>query len=130
MKKHKVKDKFLAIIEKTPVIQHACEQCEISRNSYYEWMKKDPEFAQLVSDRMGIGIDLVNDVAESNVLTGIKKGDPGMTKYWLSARHKAYRRPFSLSTVRHEDPEIEKARIEEKKKKARAMLDRWTKKKK
>lgn len=93
-------------------------------------MKEDAEFAQLVYDRMSVGIDNVNDHAESNVLNGIKKGDPGMTKYWLSARHKAYRRPFAPPSARHENPELEKARIEESKRKARAMLDRWTKKKK
>ncbi|MDD4029718.1 MAG: hypothetical protein PHX86_08485, partial [Caldisericia bacterium] len=64
MKKHRVKEKFLQILEKTPIITYACEMCGISRNTYYKWMKEDAEFAQLVYDRMSVGIDNVNDHAE------------------------------------------------------------------
>lgn len=94
MKRDIVQEKFLKELETTPIIQRACEKCGIARNSYYRWIKEDPLFATRAKEHMRMGIDLVSDVAESNVLAGIKARDPGYTKYWLSNRHEDYRRPF------------------------------------
>jgi len=113
MKKDKVKDKFLEVLEQVPIIQAACEKVRISSNTYYRWKNEDPEFGSLAEDRIKVGVCLVNDYAESNVLNGIKKGDPGYTKYWLSSRHKEYRRPFYTKPTN--DPfqeEIDRKRAE------------------
>jgi hypothetical protein len=118
MKKDKLKDKFLESLERTPIIQVACEQVGISRNTYYRWRKEDVDFSLLAEDRINVGINRVNDYAESNVLNGIKKGDPGYTKYWLNSRHKMYRRPFYYKPgddplkEERERQEIEKAERE------------------
>lgn len=127
MKKDKVKDKFLEALELTPIIQVACEKTGISRNTYYRWMNEDPEFRSLADDRMNVGVSLVNDYAESNVLNGIKKGDPGYTKYWLSSRHKEYRRPFyNKATVDLLKEEIDREMAE---KEAEAWQKMWEEKK-
>lgn len=115
MKKHKVKDKFLDILEKVPIIEAACGQAGISRNTYYRWRNEDPDFAALADERQTIGIERVNDYAESNVLNGIKSGDRGYTNIWLKARHHAYRRPFPKAIEAKEESdeaEIEKAKKE------------------
>lgn len=116
MKKDR-KTKFLEVLEKTPIIQYACDQVDISRNTYYRWMEEDLDFRMQVTQRMQIGIDRVNDFAENNVLKGIRNGDAGMTKYWLGSRHSAYRRPFTLHLQKNEqqaklDKELEEARQE------------------
>lgn len=121
MKKHKVKEKFLEALEQTPIVQAACERVGISRNTFYRWIKEDSDFRSQVDERMGMGVDLVNDYAESNVLGGIKAGDPGYTKYWLSARHGAYRRPFY---IHHNDDEKERKELE-RRKEAIKEVDAW-----
>ena len=125
MKKDRVKSKFLEALEKTPIIQHACEMCGISRNTFYRWMQEDSEFNFQVSERLGIGVDRVNDYAESNVLNGIREGDPGMTKYWLSARHKAYRRPFAiLSKNSAAEQQLDRERAEREMRKAEKEIEK------
>lgn len=122
MKKLRLKDKFLEELERTPIVQVACDRTGISRNTFYRWMKEDADFAFEASEALRAGIEFVNDHAESNVLTGIKKGDPGYTKYWLSSRHEAYRRPF----IRRERTDKEsKAEYETKVREAQERLKKF-----
>ena len=96
MKKHKLQEKFLEELMKTPIVQHACERVGISRNTYYRWIKEDIDFSLAAEECLTVGIDFVNDHAESNILNGIKKGEMRATTYWLSHRHKEFRKPFII----------------------------------
>ncbi len=33
-------------LEKTPVVQIACEKTGVGRSTYYRWLKEDPEFSK------------------------------------------------------------------------------------
>lgn len=81
-------------IEKHGIIQSACDKYNISRQSFYRWMKEDKEFLELVNQALSIGVGVVNDIAISNVLTGIKNKDVGYTKFWLAHQHSDFRRPY------------------------------------
>ena len=95
MKKTKILlNKLAEEVEKTPVIQIACDKFGISRNTFYRWMKEDKNFLIRINEAMSLGNGLVSDVAISNVLEGIKRKDAMYTKYWLSHRHPDFRRPF------------------------------------
>lgn len=95
MKKTKILlNKLAEEVEKTPVIQIACDKFGISRNTFYRWMKEDKKFLTRINEAMSLGNGLVSDVAISNVLEGIKRKDAMYTKYWLSHRHPDFRRPF------------------------------------
>jgi hypothetical protein len=96
MKKHRLQKKFLEEITRTPIVQHACEKVGISRNTYYRWVNEDIDFSLAAEECLRFGIDFVNDHAESNILSGIKKGEMRATTYWLSHRHKEYRKPFII----------------------------------
>lgn len=87
-------DKLIEELEKTPLIQIACDKVNISRNTFYRWMKEDKEFLSRVNEAMSLGTGLVSDVALSNVLEGIKRKDAMYTKYWLSHKHPDFRKPF------------------------------------
>lgn len=146
MKKTQVQPKLLKELEKTPIMSVACEKVGISRQTAYRWMKESETFLGRVEESMKHGVGLVNDVAESNILRGIKQGDKGDTKYWLSHRHEAFKKPFRHrdayldlltftqlrgynSTEQNIDPfYAERKRIA--KARAKAMLDAWTKPKK
>lgn len=129
MKKHKVKKQFIEELERTPIIQVACDRVGISRNTFYRWMKEDVEFAFEVNEALDSGIDFVNDHAEGNVLNGIKKGDAGYTKYWLSSRHEAYRRPFIHREKTEKESKAEyEARVKEAQERLRRNQAKWFKK--
>lgn len=152
MKKTKaLLNKLVEEIEKTPLIQIACDKVGISRNTFYRWMKEDKEFLYRVSEALSLGTGLVHDVAVSNVLEGIKKKDAMYTKYWLSHKHPDFRRPYlakvdsddliahlrsTLEGVRQRQieqdihdtaTERERIRNEEAQKDAAAFLDKWRK---
>lgn len=95
MKKTKtLLNKLVEEVEKTPVIQIACDKFGISRNTFYRWMKEDKKFLIRINEAISLGTGLVSDVAISNVLEGIKRKDAMYTKYWLSHKHPDFRRPF------------------------------------
>jgi len=143
MKKTQSKPKLLKELEKTPIISVACEKVGVSRQTAYRWMKEDKVFLDKISDAMKHGVGLVNDVAESNILRGIKQGDKGDTKYWLSHRHEAFKKPFrhrdayldlvsfkQLERYNSTDQRLDPFYAERKqiaKEKARSMLDAWCK---
>jgi len=87
-------NKLIAELEKTPLVQIACDKVGISRNTFYRWIKEDTEFLARTSEAISLGTGLVNDVAISNVLDGIKRKDPMYTKYWLDRKHPDFRKPF------------------------------------
>jgi len=93
-KTNKIINKLLEELEKTPLVQVACEKVGLSRNTFYRWMKEDESFLSRASEAMSLGTGFVNDVALSNVMEGIKRKDPMYTKYWLSHKHPDFRRPF------------------------------------
>lgn len=96
MKKTKVLiNKLLVEIENTPLVQIACEKVGISRNTFYRWIKEDPELLERVNYALTLGKGRVNDIAVSNVLSGIKSKDVKYTMYWLDRNHPDFRRPFT-----------------------------------
>lgn len=81
-------------VGKHGIIQSACDKHGISRQTFYRWMKEYPDFLKQVTEAQSLGIGVVNDVALSNILAGIKSKDMNSTKYWLSHRHPEFRRPY------------------------------------
>jgi len=126
MKKLSLKNKLVAELERTPIIQVACDKVGISRNTFYRWRNDDPYFAQDVKEALGLGIELVNDVAESNVLNGIKNKDLRHTQFWLRHRHPSYKHSYFN---RHEKEPFDQAEYERKMEQAIEDLttfqDRW-----
>lgn len=87
MKKDKSKELFLQQLQRTPIIQAACEKINIARWTVYRWKKEDADFAKAFDQAMNEGRDLVNDVAISQLLNAIKNGNLGAVKFWLQNYH-------------------------------------------
>lgn len=95
MKKTKaLVNRLIEEIEKHGIIKSACDKYNVSRQSFYRWMKEDKEFLEMVNEASSLGVGEVTDVALGNVLTGIRNKDAGYTKYWLSHKHADFRRPY------------------------------------
>lgn len=82
--------KLLKILETTPIISVACKKTGVSRATVYRWMDADEEFAEEARLAMDRGTDLINDMAESQVIKGIQEGKHGSITFWLRSNHDKY----------------------------------------
>lgn len=98
MKKNKFQEQFFAELEKVPIIMVACEKTGLSRNSVYRWRKEDSSFAKKMDEAMAKGVDFVNDMSESQMLTMIKEKNWPAISFWLRHRNKNYKDKLEITT--------------------------------
>lgn len=98
MKKNKFQDKFLDELKKVPIVQVACEKTGLSRNSIYRWRKEDKNFSKKMDESLMEGVDLVNDMSESQLLTLIKEKDYPAISFWLRHRNSNYKNKIEVTT--------------------------------
>jgi len=92
VKARQTRDKALMVeqLRKTPIVQVCCEKLGIARTTFYDWCKRDPDFAKAVDTALSDGTGLMNDIAESQLLAAVRDGNLGAITYWLKHRHPAY----------------------------------------
>lgn len=84
-------------LRKTPVIQIACEKVSISRMTFYRWRKDDEVFANAADDALADGKSLVNDLAESQLLSALREGEAWSVQYWLRHHHLDYSNKLEIT---------------------------------
>ncbi len=89
-KSDELKGAILEQLRKTPIIQIACEKLNISRMSFYRWKKEDEVFAQKVDEALIDGQLLVNDLAESQLISAVKDRNMSAVMAWLKHHHPSY----------------------------------------
>lgn len=90
LRQQKQKDLLLEQLKKTPVVQIACEKSGVGRATYYRWRKEDPEFTQASDLALLDGSLLINDMAESQLMSAIKEKNMTAIIFWLKHHHPAY----------------------------------------
>ena len=70
------------------VVSATCEKVEISRETFYSWMKEDPIFAKKISDLTGQKNTIAEDLLWGKVT--IKK-DGACIRYYLDRKHPGYK---------------------------------------
>lgn len=90
--KASLKTKIIEELRQVPIIEHACEKCGISRQTFYRWRNANPAFAAEVDEAMQFGTDRMNDISETHVLNGIRQGDFKFVSFWLRFNSKKYKR--------------------------------------
>lgn len=93
----KQKQLLLEQLKKTPIVQIACEKTNISRATYYRWRKEDDGFAKLADEAVMEGALLVNDMAESQLISAIKDKNMRAITFWLQTHHKGYSSKVELN---------------------------------
>ncbi len=88
---------MLEQLKKTPVVQICCEKLNISRSTYYRWREEDAEFAKQADTALAEGVALVNDMAESQLLSAIRDRNISSIFYWLNHRHPAYSNKLEIT---------------------------------
>lgn len=66
------------------VIKYACEQVNISRRTFYNWLEADEEFRQAVEDVNEESVDF----AENALKKKIREGDTTATIFYLKTKGK------------------------------------------
>lgn len=105
------KDKTLIIdqLKKTPIVQIACEKLGIGRATFYRWKSDDNDFSKLVDEALDEGRWLINDLAESQLVSAVKDRNMQAIMYWLKHHHKDYKNRLELegtiNTIQELSPE-------------------------
>lgn len=92
------KKELVEQLRKTPVIEVACKKIGIGRATFYRWKKKDQKFAEEAEFALNEGSQLVNDMAESQLITSIKNGNMTGIIFWLKNHHKQYSPKLEVTT--------------------------------
>jgi hypothetical protein len=77
-------------LKTTPIIQVACQKSGISRATFYRWREQDEVFKQQIDQAQKEGVGLVNDLAESQLISLLKEKHPTAIFYWLNHHHPDY----------------------------------------
>jgi len=100
-KSDETKRLFLEQLKKTPIVQIACEKLGISRASFYRWKVEDTTFAQAAEEAILEGCFLVNDLAESQLISAVKDRNFSAISFWLKHRHPAYKNTLAVEANAH-----------------------------
>lgn len=93
----KNKDALLEQLAKTPIVQIACEKTSVSRATYYRWRHEDQEFADNADKAIGFGNLIMNDMAESQLLSLIKDKNVTAIIFWLKHHNPIYAPRLEIS---------------------------------
>lgn len=77
-------------LKETPIITIACRKSGVSRATYYRWTKEDPEFSITVNLALKEGIELINDLSESQIIQLIKEKKLPAISLWLKHNNPRY----------------------------------------
>lgn len=108
-KTDKTKADLLEQLRKTPIVQIACERLGISRMSLYRWKEEDAEFSKAVEKAILDGRLLVNDLAESQLISAVKDRNITAIIAWLKHNHPSYKTRIeiegAINTIQELSPE-------------------------
>lgn len=83
----KDKERILGHLKTVPIIEVACKKANIARATYYRWRKEDMEFLRLSGEALQDGIDMINDLTESQLIGLIKEKKFQAIQLWLRHNH-------------------------------------------
>jgi len=98
IKKRIKKDEELLLsqLRKVPIIQVSCERVGVARATYYRWRKADSRFTKDADSAIREGTLLINDMAESQLLSSIRDGNMTGIIFWLKNHHPSYETRIEL----------------------------------
>lgn len=84
------KEAVLAALKEMPIVQLACKKSGVSRATYYRWRQEDKLFRRQITDAAAQGVDFINDMSESQLVTLIREKKMPAIALWLKHRHPIY----------------------------------------
>lgn len=84
------KEKILSSLREFPIVNLACKKSGVSRATYYRWRIEDSKFFLETEKAMEDGIENVNDMTESKLMSLIKDNNFPAISLWLRKNHKRF----------------------------------------
>lgn len=107
MKPKNEKQLLIEQLKKTPVVQVACEKVGIGRATFYRWKNDDEKFATAVNEAIFDGNGLVNDMAESQLMSAIRDKNLTAIIFWLRNHHPSYATRVEVTAkLKHDDEQL------------------------
>lgn len=106
MKIDKNKELVIQQLKKTPIVQVSCEKVGIGRATFYRWKQEDKDFATRADEALLEGSLLVNDVAESQLMSAIRDKNLTAIIFWLKHHHPSYATKVEVTARLKADNEI------------------------
>lgn len=106
MKTDKNKELLIEQLKKTPIIQISCEKVGIGRATFYRWKQEDQDFATRADEALAEGSSLVNDVAESQLMSAIRDKNLTAIIFWLKHHHSTYATKVEVTARLKTDNEV------------------------
>jgi len=106
MKTDKNKELLIEQLKKTPIVQVSCEKVGIGRATFYRWKLDDQDFATRADEALLEGSSLVNDVAESQLMSAIRDKNLTAIIFWLRHHHPSYATKVEVTARLKADNEI------------------------
>jgi len=100
-----LKTQVVEQLRKIPIIQVVCEKVGLPRATFYRWRKQDSEFGKSVDEALVAGEQLVNDMAESQLLSAIKDKNLTAIIFWLKHHHARYATKVEVTAQLKRAPE-------------------------
>lgn len=92
------KSKLIELLQKTPIVQVVCEKSGVSRATYYRWRSEDKKFREESDKALKEGIEMINDMAESQLLSSIRDKNMTAIIFWLKNHHQSYIPKLEISS--------------------------------
>lgn len=108
------KSELIKQLRKTPIIHVACLKLGLNRTTYYRWRNTDKKFAEDADVVIREGHDLMNDMAESQLITAIKNNDLSAIMFWLKHHHPSYKNKVEISSRAKALSESEELTLEQR----------------
>lgn len=106
MKTDKNKELVIQQLKKTPIVQVSCEKVGIGRATFYRWKQEDQDFATMADEALIEGSLLVNDVAESQLMSAIRDKNLTAIIFWLKHHHPNYATKVEVTARLKADNEV------------------------
>jgi len=97
LRQPKLKKTLLEQLERTPIIQVACERAGIGRATFYRWRDEDEVFKKSIEKALAEGELFISDISESQLITLIKEKNWPAISFWLKYHHPKYAQRLEIT---------------------------------
>jgi hypothetical protein len=111
MRTNNEKQKFLEILEETPIISIASKRSNIDKSTIYRWIKRDKKFKEKLLESLSRGRGSISDRVESVLIKKAINGERWAVQMWLGNNCSIYVKPRPVNIFArdlHKGYEIEK----------------------
>lgn len=109
------KQALVEALKEMPIARVACKRAGVSRATYYRWRNEDKNFLQQCYEAICIGIDAINEMSDSQLISLIGEKSLQAIKWWQQHNHERYgakARPNPIATAFESldpsDPKLQK----------------------